>query len=163
MRVEGAHEAVHLCFFYSPGAHHPLTVRKKFYDTFSLKFCEFATLGRIFLMGDTNARLGSYLNYRNIHGKHITNSNMPLLREFIEYTGVTILNKEFCPGTPTYEIVNRKRSVIDLCFTNSLKSVLLFEVEQTPLGVNSQTCHKPLILHILLNPPPLKAAKNVIT
>ena len=54
MRVEGAHEAVHLVFFYSPGAHHPLTVRKRFYDTFYLKFCEFATLGRVFLMGDTN-------------------------------------------------------------------------------------------------------------
>ena len=61
MRLEDNEETVHFCFFYSPGAHHPLIVQKKCYDIFSSKFNKFAALGRVFLMGDTNARLGPFL------------------------------------------------------------------------------------------------------
>ena len=55
-----------------------------------------------------------------------------------------ILNKRYAKGVPTYEIVNRKRSIIDLCLTNAPESVINFEVEPNCFGVNSQTCHKAL-------------------
>ena len=127
LRLQDFDETVHFCFFYSPGAHHPLPVRTKFYDIFSSKFSQFASLGKVYLMGDTNARLGSLLGDTDIHGKFVTNQNLPLFKEFLEFSGVTILNSVFCRGAPTYEIVNKKRSIIDLCMTNSLKSVENFK------------------------------------
>ena len=93
---------------------------------FALKFTRFASLGRVYLLGDTNARLGSLLKDKDIHGKFITNQNSHLLLNFLEFSGLTILNKVFCSGVPTYEIVNKKRSIIDLCLTNSLNSVEIF-------------------------------------
>ena len=104
-------------------------------------------------MGDTKARLGSFLCDKDIHGNYVTNPNSPLLSEFLDFSGLIILNKIFCLAIPTYEIVNRKKSIIDMSFTNSLDSVADFSIEQTPLGGNSQTCHKPLILSISLDPP----------
>ena len=70
-------------------------------------------------MGDTNARLGSILSDRNINGKLTINANQPLLREFLEYSDVTILNTKYCRGVPTHEIAGREQSLSDLCFTNS--------------------------------------------
>ena len=154
MRMENSNEVTHFCFFYSPGSHHPISVRTKFYNIFCSKFTKFASLGRVYLLGDTNARLGSLLKDKDIHGKFITNQNSHLLLNFLEFSGLTILNKVFCSGVPTYEIVNKKRSIIDLCLTNSLESVKNFIVDPTPLGANSQTCHKPLILDISLRPHP---------
>ena len=154
MRLQNIDETVHFCFFYSPGAHHPKSVRTKFYDIFCSKFSHFASLGKVYLLGDTNARLGSILGDKDIHGKFVKNQNMPLFMEFLEFSGVTILDRVFCRGSPTYEIVNKKRCIIDLCMTHSLKSAESFKIKQTPLGVNSQTCQKPLSLSISLNPPP---------
>ena len=152
MRLPTAEEAVHFCFFYSPEAHHPLPIRSKFYDIFTSKFSKFAFKGTVYLLGDTNARLGSLLDDKNIHGEHVTNSNSSLFNQFLEFSGLPILNRIFCLGVPTFEIINRKSSIIDMCLTNSLASVVNFEIKQTPLGANSQTCHKPLILSISLYP-----------
>ena len=164
MRLEtGDDKPTHFCFFYAPGAHHPLSIRTRFYDIFLSKFSIFASFGKVYLIGDTNARLGSLLCEKNIHGDFVTNQNMPLFKEFIEFSGLTILNKIFCKGTPTYEIVNKKKSIIDLCLTNSLDSVVNFEIYQMPLGVNSQTCHKPRILNILLAPPHARTNDNIIS
>ena len=65
VRLVTAIENIHLCFFYAPGSHHPLPIRKNIYDIFTKKFAEFATLAKLFLIGDTNASLGSVLNDRN--------------------------------------------------------------------------------------------------
>ena len=59
-------------------------------------------------MGDTNARLGHLLNDANLNGELITNSNKPLLLEFLQYSRLVILNSKFSFGVPTYEIVNKK-------------------------------------------------------
>ena len=39
---------------------------------------------------------------------------------------------------------------------------LYYDIEQTPLGVNSQTCHKPLILSISLTPPPFNSSNKSV-
>ena len=142
-------------FFYVPGAHHPLSIRSKFYDIFTSKFADFAALGKVFLIGDTNARLGSVLNDKNLNGQVISNPNKQLFMQFLEYSGLTILNLKYCRGVPTYEIPNKKCSIIDLCLTNSPETVLDFEIERKPLGVSSQTCHKALTVMISLKPKPL--------
>ena len=150
MRLKTNKNPVYFCFFYAPGSHHPLDVRKKYYDEFSLAFSKYAPHGKVYLMGDTNARLGSLIDDRNVHGQLTSNPNKPLFLEFLEYSGLVILNKLYCKGIPTYEIVNQKRSIIDLCLTNSPESVCNFEIESKPFGVSSQTCHKALTTTILL-------------
>ena len=152
-RLNTLYEPLFFCFFYSPGAHHPLPIRTKFYDTFSYQFSRFSPLGKVYLMGDTNARLGHLLNDTNLHGELITNSNQPLFLEFLKYSGLVILNSKFCMGVPTYDIVNKKRSIIDLGLTNSIDTVQNFEIEATPFGVNSQTCHRALTTTIITSPP----------
>ena len=142
-----------MCFFYAPGSHHPYPVRAKFYDTFSSQFSRFASLGKVYLLGDTNARLGQLLNDRNVHGVFTTNSNNPLFLEFLQYSGLTILNSEFCMGIPTYQIANKKRSIIDLGLTNSMESIHNFQIESSPFGVNCQTSHRALTVTINFIPP----------
>ena len=93
------------------------------------------------------------MNDRNLRGKVTINPNQPLLLGFLKYSGVTILNSKFCKGVPTYEIVNKKRSIIDLSLTNSPNSVQNFKVEPTPFGVNCQTCHRALTTTLKLSPP----------
>ena len=150
MRLKTTSYTLFFCFFYAPGSHHLLPVRTKFYDDLFSSFSRFAPLGKVYLTGDTNARLGSLLNDRNSQGQLTSNANKPLFLEFLEYTGLEILNKRYCIGVPTFEIVKQKRSIIDLCLTNSLDSVRNFEIEPTPLGVNSQTGHKALTTTLLI-------------
>ena len=69
MRLNISDEPLFFCFFYSPGSHHPLSVRTKFYDDLSSSYSKFAPLGKVYLTGDTNARLGHILNDRNLRGK----------------------------------------------------------------------------------------------
>ena len=90
MRMKTSSEILHFCFFYSPGSHHPLPIRTKFYNHFFTEFSRFAKLGKVYLMGDTNARLGSLLNDRNLHGHLISNPNKPLFLKFLEYSGLKI-------------------------------------------------------------------------
>ena len=111
-------EPLFFCFFYSPGSHHPLPVRKKFYDIFTSTYSKFAALGKVYLVGDTNARLGKLLEDKNLHGSPTSNRNKALFLQFLKYSGLVILNSIYCKGVPTYEIVNKKRSIIDLSLTN---------------------------------------------
>ena len=113
MRFKTAKENLHFCFFYAPGSHHPLQLRVQFYDIFTTKFKEFAAEGKVYLIGDTNARLGIALNDRNYKDQLITNSNKALLTEFLEYSGLVILNKVYCFAQPPDEIPNKRRSIID--------------------------------------------------
>lgn len=159
IKLKTTGETVYFCFFYAPGSHHSLEIRNKFYDHFSSAYLKFSSLGKVYLIGDTNARLGSILNDRNVHGQLISNANKSLFLEFLDFSGLVILNKRYCWGASTYEIVNRKRSIIDLCLTNTPENVLDFKIEPIPFGVNSQTCHKALTatISVLLSvkTPPL--------
>ena len=105
------------------------------------------------MIADTNSKLGHILNNINIQDKLTVNPNQPLLLGFLQYSGLTILNSRFCKGVPTYEIIGKKRSVIDLGLTNAPNMVLNFRVEPTPFGVSSQTCHRALTTVLLFNPP----------
>ena len=153
MRLVLGSKKVYLCFFYAPGDHHKISVRRLFYDYFVRAFDRFATLGKVYLIGDTNARLGSYLNDVNINGTFTSNRNRSFLLSFLEYSGLSVLNKKYQLGTPTYEVLGKKRSIIDMCFTNSDSSILDFKVLPHFLGVSSQTCHKILRVIIRLYKP----------
>ena len=152
MRLKTSGEILHFCFFYAPGSHHPLPIRSKFYDHFSSELTKFAALGKVYLMGDTNARLGSFLDDKNVHGELISNPNKSLFLEFLEYSGLIVMNNKYCRGVATYEIIGKKRSIIDLCLTNNPDSVTDLKIEHTPFGVNCQTCHKALTATIRIKP-----------
>lgn len=153
MRLNTAYEPLFFCFFYSPGSHHPLLVRTKFYDLLSSEYSKFAPLGKVYLMEDTNARLGHLLNDRNVHGQLTTNSNQMHFLDFLQYSGLVILNLKFCIGDPSYEIIGKKCSIIDLGVTNAPETVNNFKIESMPIGVNSQTCHRALTTKISIRPP----------
>ena len=87
---------------------------------------KFAKKGDNYFLGDANARLGTFTNDLNIHGMPVTNKNKPLFMGFTEYCGLTLLNKTFAKGIPTYEIPKWKRSIIDMGMTNSLRTVMNF-------------------------------------
>ena len=116
----------YFCFFYAPGEHHCEGLRTGFYNALQKGFDKFSRLGKIFMLGDTNARLGRLLNDRNIHGSFVSNKNKPLLLGFLDYTGLSILNKSFALGVATYEIKNKKSSIIDACLTKDMLSVVNF-------------------------------------
>ena len=153
MRLSTLFEPLFFCFFYSPGSHHPLPVRKKFYEIFTSTYSKFAALGKVYLVGDTNARLGKLLEDKNLHGSLTTNPNKALFLQFLQYSGLVILNSKYRKGVPTYEIVNKKRSIIDLSLTNSPETVHNFEISPRPFGVSSQTCHRALTTTIKICPP----------
>ena len=48
------------CFFYAPGAHHPENERISFYDELRNGYTKYHKNVPIFLMGDSNARLGLF-------------------------------------------------------------------------------------------------------
>ena len=141
----------YFCFFYAPGDDHSQSLRTYFYSAFQKSFDRFSKLGKIFMLGDTNARLGSILDDRDINGVLVSNKNKPLLLGFLDYTGLQILNKSFTKGIPTYEIVERKRSIIDVCLTNCISVVKNFQVLPLILGIDSHTCHKIIKLELSLN------------
>ena len=99
---------IYFCFFYAPGDHHSQSLRMDFYYSFQKSFDKFSRLGKIFMLGDANARLGSILDDRDINGVLVSNKNKPLLLGFLDYTGLQVLNKLFTKGISTYEIVNRR-------------------------------------------------------
>ena len=139
------------CYFYSPGDNRSWEERSGFYDELSQGWRRYKTGVRIFMLGDSNARLGSLSGDANIDGKLTSNNNKPLFLGFIRYTGLTYLNSLFAKGTPTYEIIGRKRSIVDVALTNSIPSIKHFEILPNVLGVNPQTCHKVLELTVSHN------------
>ena len=141
----------YFCFFYAPGDHHNQSLRMKFYSALQESFDKFSKLGKIFMLGDTNARLGSVLGDKNIKGVPVSNKNKPLLLGFLDYSGLQVLNLLFAKGIATYEIINRKKSIIDLCLTDSISAVKNFQVVPYTLGFNAQTCHKIIRLELLMS------------
>ena len=74
----------YFCFFYAPGDHHNQSLRMKFYSELQESFDKFSKLGKIFMLGDTNARLGSVLGDKDIKGVLVSNKNKPLLPGFLD-------------------------------------------------------------------------------
>ena len=103
------------------------------------------------MLGDTNARLGSVLGDKDINGVLVSNKNKPLLLGFLDYSGLQVLNLLFAKGIATYEIVNRKKSIIDVCLTNSISVVKNFKIVPSTLGFNAQICHKIIRLELSLS------------
>ena len=122
-----------------------------FYSALQERFDKFKELGKIFMLGDSNARLGSFLEDKDINGNPVSNKNKPLLLGFLDYTGLQVLNKVFAKGIATYEIINRKRSIIDICLTYSISLVRNFQILPFILGVDAQTCHKIFRLELFLD------------
>ena len=135
IRIVTKENPLFFCFFYAPGAHYPEDVRISFYENMSKSYTKIADKGRKYLLGDANARLGSLINDLNIHGIPIENKNKPLFMGFIEFCGITLLNKIYANGVPTYDIPNAKRSIIDMGMTNALITVSYFKVLSVNLGV----------------------------
>ena len=58
---------------------------ERFYDNSKREFLKFASRGKVFLIGDTNARLGSLLDDKNSKGQITTNPNKELFMEFLQF------------------------------------------------------------------------------
>ena len=67
---------------------------------------------------------------------------------FTQYSGLKYLNRIYEWGKPTYEILGRKRSIIDVGLTNNIRQVKKIEVLPQILGANAQTAHKIIKLTI---------------
>ena len=72
-----------ICYFYAPGAHHEETLRVKFYNTLCRSFEKFRNLGQVFMLCDSNARLGEFINDRNIHGVPTRYNNYNIFTEVL--------------------------------------------------------------------------------
>ena len=96
IRMKAPLEENIFCFFYAPGVNHGEGAREMFYDELRKGVDKFAKEKKtIFLLGDSNARLGEYMNDRNIHGEIKTNLNKSLLLGFLRYTGLICLSRIF--------------------------------------------------------------------
>ena len=148
-RLKSPCEEIIMGFFYAPGVNHVEEIRMEFCDELRKGVDTYMKENkRIYLMGDSNARLGEFTQDENINGDIINNQNKKIFLGFLRYTGMYCLNSIFARGQPTYEIMGKKRSIIDLCLTNSLNSIKEFNVMPNILGMNAQTCHKILQLRI---------------
>ena len=141
LRMKTKKEERIIGFFYAPGAHHTERMREMFYDELRIGIDKYKGK-KIYLLGDSNARLGEYSGDKDIHGNIKTNKNKALLMGLIHYTGMEYLNKIYAKGTPTFEIWGQKRSIIDVAIANNLSEVKNFEVISRIMGTNAQTGHK---------------------
>ena len=150
-------------FFYAPGAHVDEKTRESFYDELRTGI-ERHQGKSIFLMGDSNARLGQYSGDKDIHGKTKSNKNKTMFLGFTQSSGLTYLNRIYAWGEPTYEILGQKKSIIDVALSNSMSQIQNFTVRPQILGASSQSCHKiiTLTLHTTVkeSKQPLMKAKK---
>ena len=117
-----------ICFFYAPGENHPENIRSGFYDELTAGCAKFPENTKIYMVGDSNARLGAYFRDVAINGKYISNKNRSLILGFLDYTGMCYINNIFEPGVPTYEIAGKKRSFIDVCLSNDISTIRSFKI-----------------------------------
>ena len=122
MKLKKGTSVTYYCFFYAPGEHHLERVRKEFYDDLRSGYVHYSKNDKIFMIGDSNARLGRYSLDRDIHGKFKTNKNKSLFLGFLSYSQMTYINGLFTRGIPTYEIFGKRKSIIDVCLTNLVLS-----------------------------------------
>ena len=148
VKLENTKDRAALCFFYAPGDSKAMIDRVGFYDELREGYKKYSKDYKVFFLGDSNARLGYYSQDKGISGQYISNNNKSLFLGFLDYTGLIYLNKIYAKEKPTYEIMNRKRSIIDVGLTNDILSVCNLEILPNILGVNPQTCHKVLKLSL---------------
>ena len=146
-------------FFYGPGANHEEKCREEFYDELS-KGVENYKGKKIYLLGDSNARLGEFSADTDINGNMKSNKNKLIFLSFIRYAELKYLNRIYERGKPTYKIMGKKISIIDVTLTNNIRQVVNFEVIPKMLGVNSQTCHKLIRLTIRIEADQRKIEKK---
>ena len=79
-------------FFYAPGANHDEKCREEFYDELRKGVDEHSS-EKIYLMGDSNARLGEFSGDKDIYGNIKSNKNKTLLMGILQYTGLKYLNR----------------------------------------------------------------------
>ena len=85
---------------------------------------------------------------QDINGATKSNKNKAIFLGFLQYGGMKYLNRIYERGKPTYEIIGKKRSIIDTALTNDIRRVTNFKVVPSILGANAQTCHKIIELKI---------------
>ena len=112
IRVNKTKTPIYFCFYYAPGSHHSDETHSEFYADLQKGFERYRGLGDIFLLGDSNARLGPLLEDKDIHGKYVTGKNKPHFLGFLDYTGLHLLNKIFSTGEPTYEIWEKRSPLL---------------------------------------------------
>ena len=151
IRLDSPKLPVFFCFYYTPGCQHPERVRNDFFMELQMGFDKYKKIGSIFMLGDSNTRLGPVLNDRNIHGKYVSNKNKPYFMGFLEYSGMHLLNKIHAIGKPTFEILERKKSIIDLALASSMELVSDFKILPDILGTTIQTGHKIILLSLKLH------------
>ena len=150
IRMKTRREEKMFGFFYAPGAHIDEKTREGFYDELRKGVEKFKGKS-IFLLGDSNARLGLYSGDKDIHGKTKSNMNKTLFLGFLQYSRMRYLNRIYAWGEPTYEIIGQKKSIIDVALTNSLNQIETFQVRSKTLGASAQTCHKIITLTVRAN------------
>ena len=128
IKMENVHDKCVYCFFYAPGENRQQLEREGFYDELREGYKHFSKKFRVFFLGDSNARLGSYSQDKSIHGQYVSNINKTNFLGFLDYSGLVYLNGIYARGHPTYEIANQKRSIIDVGLTNHISSVRNFKV-----------------------------------
>ena len=134
LRMKTKQEERVFCFFYAPGVNHKEKCREEFYDELR-KGAEKYKHKKMYLMGDSNARLGEFSADKDINGNTASNKNKTVFLGFIQSAELKYLNRIYERGKPTYEIIGKKRSIIDVALTNNIRQVENFEVIPKMLGV----------------------------
>lgn len=84
-------------FFYSPGANHEEKCREEFYDELS-KGVENYKGKKIYLLGDSNARLGEFSADTDINGNMKSNKNKLIFLSFIRYARTKVSQQNLRTG-----------------------------------------------------------------
>ena len=107
LRMKSSDNESIIAFFYAPGANHDEKQREEFYDELREGIDRYKK-NRIYLLGDTNARLGEYSEDKDIKGNFKSNKNKALLMGMLEYTGLKYLNKFLKEGNQLTKYGERK-------------------------------------------------------
>ena len=106
---------------------------------------EFENLGNIYIAGDFNCRLSA-------SGDQNPDPVATAEFEGSALSSLTNLNSTHAFKIPTYRNVTQKckigESVIDLCLTNSPKSILSFQVLTEFLGTTAHSAHRAIVVKI---------------
>ena len=137
----------HIAFVYARTAKLRNTLEiTQMYDSLSKKILEFQNLGsRVALFGDFNARLGTYT------GDHTTNSSFGPFKGFQEFHDLSLLNRTYSLGKPTYvkpTPSGNSTSIIDFGLTDGLDGVLNFGVCDTVFGIDAQKAHRLIFCNL---------------
>ena len=148
LRLQPASKEIVLCFFYAPHDKHTEATRREFYEELATGYTSYPAGTKIFMMGDSNARLGTFSGDRSIHGAFISNNNKDIFLGFLQYTGMVYLNNTFQKGKPTFETHGVRQSIIDVALTNCHHLVKDFRILPHIVGTSLQTSHRVLQLTI---------------